>query len=99
MANYRLSEQADEDFESIYVYGLQNFGVAQADAYADGLEARFEQIAMQPALYPAIEHVRQGYRLSVYKSHGIYYRADESGVIIVRVLRNQNISAALEGYM
>jgi toxin ParE1/3/4 len=98
MVNYRLSEQADEDFESIYVYGLLNFGIVQADAYADGLEARFAQIAAQPDLYPAIEHVRRGYRLSVYKSHAIYYRIDAAGVVIVRVLRNQNIAVALEVY-
>ncbi|MBD3655353.1 type II toxin-antitoxin system RelE/ParE family toxin [Marinobacter sp.] len=96
MASYRLSERADEDFESIYVYGLRNFGVVQADAYADGLEAWFEQIANQPQLYLAVDHIRAGYRLSVYKSHSIYFRVDEGGVIIVRILRNQDVGAALE---
>lgn len=95
MVNYRLSEQADEDFESIYVFGLLNFGLLQADAYADGLEARFEQIALQPQLYPAIDHVKTGYRLCVYKSHAIYYRFDGNRATIVRILRNQNVSAAL----
>ena len=38
MASYRLSERADEDFESIYMYGLINFGSLQADVYADGME-------------------------------------------------------------
>lgn len=95
MVNYRLSEQADEDFESIYVFGLLNFGLLQADAYADGLEARFEQIALQPQLYPAIDHVKTGYRLCVYKSHAIYYRFDSNRATIVRILRNQNVSAAL----
>lgn len=95
MVNYRLSEQADEDFESIYVLGLLNFGLLQADAYADGLEARFEQIALQPQLYPAIDHVKTGYRLCVYQSHAIYYRFDGNRATIVRILRNQNVSAAL----
>ena len=96
MASYRLSEQADEDFESIYVFGVLNFGQLQADTYADAMEARFEQIAAQPDLYPAIDHVKPGYRLCVYKSHSIYYRPDASGVSIVRILRNQDVGAAFD---
>ena len=95
MASYRLSKRADEDFESIYLFGLLNFGLIQADAYADGLEERFEQIAAQPDLYPAIDHLKPGYRLSVYQSHSIYYRVDESGVLIIRILRNQDLKTAL----
>jgi len=34
MASYRLSKRADEDFESIYLFGLLNFGLIQAGAYA-----------------------------------------------------------------
>jgi toxin ParE1/3/4 len=96
MVSYRLSDRADEDFESIYLFGLLNFGLLQADAYADGLEARFEQIAHRPKLYPAIDHVKAGYRLCVYKSHAIYYRSDGSCATIVRILRNQHVGAALE---
>lgn len=74
MANYQLSKRADEDFESIYLFGLLNFGLIQADAYVDGLEERFEQIAAQPDLYPAIDHLKPGYRLSVYQSLNILPR-------------------------
>ena len=95
MASYRLSKRADEDFESLYLFGLLNFGLIQADAYVDGLEERFEQIAAQPDLYPAIDHLKPGYRLSVYQSHSIYYRVDESGVLIIRILRNQDLKTAL----
>lgn len=95
MASYRLSKRADEDYESIYLFGLLNFGLIQADAYADGLEERFEQIASQPDLYPAIDHVKSGCRLSVYESHSIYYRVEQTGVLIVRILRNQDLKTAL----
>ena len=95
MANYQLSKGADEDFESIYLFGLLNFGLIQADAYVDGLEERFEQIAAQPDLYPAIDHLKPGYRLSVYQSHSIYYRVDEGKVLIVRILRNQDLKTGL----
>ena len=96
MAGYRLSECADEDFESIYIYSVLEFGLEQAESYAAGLQARFEQLADQPRLYPAIDHVRPCYRLSVYGSHCIYYRIDNNGVIFVRVLRGQDIGPALD---
>jgi len=67
----------------------------QADAYANGLEKRFEQIALQPDLYPAIDHIKPGYRFSVYQGHSIYYRVDNAGVLISRILRNQDVGAAL----
>lgn len=95
MANYRLSNSADEDFENIFIYGVRRFGLRQAEQYAEGLEARFEQIAELPSLYPAADHIKPGYRLSVYISHTIYYRADEHEVLIVRILRNQEPSIAL----
>jgi len=96
MASYRLSERADEDFESIYMYGLINFGSLQADVYADGMEDRFKQIADQPQLYPAVDHIKPGYRLSVYGSHSIYYRVDDGVVLIVRILRNQNLGVLFD---
>jgi len=95
MDGYRLSKRADEDFESIYIYGVLTFGLEQAEAYTAGMEIRFEQLANQPRLYPAIDHVRPGYRLSVYGSHAIYYRIADNEVLIVRILRNQDVSAAL----
>ena len=95
MANYRLSKKADADFESIYLFGLLNFGLKQADAYAGGLEERFGQIAGQPYMYRAIDHIKPGYRFSVYRSHSIYYRVDDVGVLISRILHNQDVGAAL----
>jgi len=96
MAIYRLSKRADEDFESIYMFGLINFGSLQADIYADGMEDRFREISGQPRLYPAVDHIKPGLRLSVYKSHSIYYRVDDGQVFIVRILRNQNLGALFD---
>ncbi len=95
MAGYRLSKRADEDFEAIYLYGVLTFGLEQAEAYAAGLQARFEQLADQPRLYPPIDHIRSGYRLSVYGSHAIYYCIHDRKVLIVRILRSQDIGTAL----
>lgn len=97
MANYQLSKSADTDFEDIFIYGVLNFGIRQAEHYIQGLQDRLEQITQHPRLYPEASQLEGDYRyrLSVYRSHSIYYRADERGILIVRILRNQDVRAAL----
>ena len=95
MAIYRLSNSADQDFDSLYVYGVLTFGLAQADTYAAGMLERFTRIAEQPRLYQSIDPIRPGMRRSVYGVHAIYYREDGDGVLIVRILRGQDVSVAL----
>lgn len=95
MAKYRLTCNADQDFFDIYVYGVQMFGVRQAEAYVEGLQLRFQEIADLPWLYQAIDHISAGYRRSVYRSHTIYYRQDGADVLIVRILRGQDLLSAL----
>ena len=95
MASYRLNREALEDLDRLYEHGVLTFGLRQADAYFDGIVSRFQKIADQPELYPAIDHIRQGYRRSVYKSHSIYYRIDPGEIVIVRILGQQDIGKAL----
>ena len=95
MASYRLNREALEDLDRLYEHGVLTFGLRQADAYFDGIVNRFQKIADQPELYPAIDHIRQGYRRSFYKSHSIYYRIDPGEIVIVRILGQQDIGKAL----
>ena len=95
MATYRLSNSADQDFDSLYVYGVLTFGLEQADSYAAGMLGEFARDAEQPRLYQAIDPIRPGMRRSVYGAHAIYYREDDDGVLIVRILRGQEVSVAL----
>jgi toxin ParE1/3/4 len=95
MASYRLNREALADLDRLYEYGVLTFGMRQADAYFDGIVTQFQEIADQPELYPAIDHIRQGYRRSVYKSHSIYYRTDPAEIVIVRILGQQDIDKAL----
>lgn len=95
MASYRLNREALQDLDRLYEHGVLTFGLRQADAYFDGIVNQFQKIADQPKLYPAIDHIRQGYRRSVYKSHSIYYRIDPDEIVIVRILGQQDIGKAL----
>ena len=91
MASYRLREKADEDLGRLYEYGVIHYGQDRADRYYDGLIERFEQLAENPRLYPAVDHIRPGYRRSVYGCHSIYYRIDQDEIVIVRILGQQDL--------
>jgi toxin ParE1/3/4 len=95
MAGYELTCAADQDFENIFEFGLDTFGVDQAFRYQNGMMQRFAKLAEQPKLYPTVDHIRAGYRRSVYGSHSIYYRIESHGIVIVRILGQQDITSAL----
>ncbi len=95
MPDYRLAESAKEDLVVIAQYGDEHFGVAQSDRYRDQLKQRFSVLADQPMLYPAVEHIRAGYRRSVCGVHSIYYRIEGESVEIIRILKHQDATKSL----
>ncbi len=96
MAHYSLHDKADEDLSRLYEYGVIHHGVDAANRYYDGLIVRFEKLATNPHFYQAVDHIRTGYRRSVYGVHSIYYRIDSEGIVIVRVLGQQAHEKLLE---
>ena len=91
MATYRLTENAKEDLRRIYRRGLREYGEAQADQYYNALFDRFEQIAEQPFLYPAVNDIREGYRRSVCGVDSIYYRIEGETVEIMAIIGRQDL--------
>lgn len=91
MGTYRLSENAREDLRRIYRRGLREYGEAQADQYYNALFDRFEQIAEQPFLYPAVDDIREGYRRSVCGVDSIYYRIEGEMVEIMAIIGRQDL--------
>lgn len=94
MLNYRLSEAAKEDLIIIAQYGDKNFGVVQSDNYRDQLKRQFLVIAERPLFFPAVDHIRAGYRRSVCGAHSIYYRVEGDSVEIIRIIGRQDIDKA-----
>jgi toxin ParE1/3/4 len=91
MGTYRLTENAKEDLRRIYRRGLREYGEAQADEYYNALFDRFEQIAEQPFLYPAVDDIREGYRRSVCGVDSIYYRIAGETVEIMAIIGRQDV--------
>jgi toxin ParE1/3/4 len=90
MPDYRLAKSAEKDLIEIAEYGDRHFGIEQSDRYRDQLKKRFSLLAHQPMLYPAVEHIRTGYRRSVCGVHSIYYRIEDNTVEIMRILKHQS---------
>jgi len=91
MANYRINEDAKADLQRIYRRGLLEFGEEQADRYFDAFFERFDELAVQPYQYQAVDEIRSGYRRSVCGADSIYYRIVDSTVEIMRILGQQDI--------
>lgn len=51
MANYKLSQAAENDLIRIYQSGIETHGEAKADQYFFAFIKRFEQIAIDPYIY------------------------------------------------
>lgn len=91
MASYRLSPKAAADLECIWLYGLQHWGVTQADKYIEALYQRFSELVNNPRQYPAVDEIYRGYRRSVCGSDSIYYRIDGADVEIMAVIGRQDL--------
>ena len=90
MANYKLSEAAKKDLIRIHQYGHIKFGEALADSYFNSFFDQFKKIASQPYLYPAVDHVREGYRRCVHGVDSIYYRIHPGHIEIIRIIGRQD---------
>jgi len=95
MPDYRLSEAARQDLIAIAQYGDEHFGLAQSDRYRDQLKKRFLLLAKHPERYPAVDHIHDGYRRGVCGVHSIYYRVEQNGVAIMRILSRQDPDKSL----
>ena len=89
MAGYRLTRRADGDLDGIYEYTIAKFGLRQARNYLNGLLRCFEFLAESPAAGSRAERLAPGLRRYPYRSHGVFYIPEDSGVLVVRVLHER----------
>ena len=79
----------------MYSEGLDVWGEAQADRYFDGVLDRLDKISAAPRQYQAVDHIRAGYRRSVYEQHSIYFVIDGDIVEVRGIVKRQDIGARL----
>ena len=89
MARFRLSRRAEADLTEIAAYTLETWGEDQAVRYIDGLEETCRQLAKRPQTGRACDYIRPGLRRMESGHHVIFYRVDEAGVLVSRILHQR----------
>lgn len=93
MAEYRLSNAAKADLIRIHHYGVQRFGMAQADKYFNSFFQYFDIIAQRPYSFESVDFVKEGYRRCVCGSDSIYFRIGNGIVEIMAIIGRQDLNS------
>ena len=92
MAKYRLSNTAKDDLIRIHHYGVEKFGINQADKYYDSFFEYFDIISQRPYSFESVDFIKIGYRRCVCGSDSIYYRINKNLVEIMTIIGRQDLN-------
>jgi len=96
MVRYRISNEAKEDLIRIHHYGVEKFGVTQADKYFDSFFEYFDIIAQRPFSFESVDYIKTGYRRCVCGSDSIFYRLNNGVVEIMAIVGRQDLNSILQ---
>jgi toxin ParE1/3/4 len=89
-AGYRISSDALEDLERIWLYGYDTWSRTQADRYYQLIIAEIEYASRHFDSARNAEHIRKGYRSAKVKSHVIFFKKGIDEIVeVVRVLHER----------
>jgi toxin ParE1/3/4 len=95
MAEYRLSNAAKEDLIRIHHFGVEKFGITQADKYFESLFEYFDIIAQRPFAFESVDYIKEGYRRCACGADSIYYRISDNIVEIMAIVGRQDLKNVL----
>ena len=95
MVRYRISNEAKEDLIRIHHYGIEKFGVTQADKYFDSFFEYFDIVAQRPFSFESVDYIKTGYRRCVCGSDSIFYRLNNGVVEIMAIVGRQDLNSIL----
>lgn len=95
---YKISKEASNDLEKIWLYTFEVWSKEQADHYFDLLMAEIEYLSENSKSGKDYSEIRKGYFRSRVKSHFIFYKINPNlqEIEIIRILHQQmDISSLL----
>ncbi len=95
MAKYRLRNEAKNDLIRIHHYGVEKFGMIQADKYFESFFEYFDIIAERPYSFESVEYVRKDYRRCVCGVDSIYFRVNKDSIEIMAIVGRQDLKNIL----
>ena len=89
--SYRISREASQDIENIWLYTMAEWSIEQADRYFNLIIDEIEYLSKYPTSGEDYSKVRTGYFRSRVKSHFIFYKinAHKKEIEIIRVLHQR----------
>ncbi len=88
--NYRISKQAIDDLNDVWIYTYHKWSQEQADRYYELIIGEIEFITDNYLTGKSAEQTRNDYRVTKIKSHLIFYRKVENEIVeIVRILHQR----------
>jgi toxin ParE1/3/4 len=84
----RLAPAARDDVRDIRIYSKAIFGPGVATSYISGLRATLATLTERTSAGAVENDLGDDIRGFAYRSHRIYYRAFEDGVLIIRILHH-----------
>lgn len=85
---YRLSPRAESDLEEIWLYTFKNWSLKQADHYHNAIVEAFEDLAVGDKTGHPVD-IREGYFKYPVGAHLVFYRFNETGLVIIRILHQR----------
>ena len=83
---FKLSNKASVDLDELLDYSIINFGVDVTIQYHQSLEQCFEMLDKNPDLGTPSEHIRSDYLCFIHRSHLVFYKKTNEGILIIRLL-------------
>jgi len=83
---YRISEAAYNDLNDIWFYTFQKWSESQASKYFEALIQEIELISANPEKAKKMPKVRADFFYFRALSHYVFFKQNESGIEVVRIL-------------
>lgn len=95
MSKYKLSNEAKKDLIRIHHFGVEKFGMIQADRYFESFFEYFDIISERPFSFESVDYIKKGYRRCVCGADSIYFRVNENIVEIMLIVGRQDLNERL----
>jgi toxin ParE1/3/4 len=86
---YRLRPKARADLEGIWLYTAEHWSQNQADIYHGKIVDIMAALAAGRLKGRSVDYVRDGYLKYPAGSHFVFYKLDDSGIDVIRILHQQ----------
>ena len=86
MGRFLLTRSVENDLFEIGEYTVRAWGIEQCARYIDGLEACCQKLPDNPKVGRSCENLRPGYFRMEQGKHVVFYRIDDDGIVVVRIL-------------